>query len=84
MKVEFITTQEAESIKRSMPKSKTMEEYENYWKQLPQGKIGKIIVTPKEGIKPQTIRGRLIRAGRSLKLTIETKQVGNTVLFWCK
>ena len=40
MKVEFITTKEAENIRRTMPKSKTMEEYESYWKQLPLGQVG--------------------------------------------
>jgi hypothetical protein len=82
MKVEFITTQEAEGIKRIMPKSKTMEEYEGFWKQLPHGQVGKMVVSQKVGIKPQTIRSRLIRAGKSLSLTFETKRVSNTILFW--
>ena len=82
MKVEFITTKEAENIRRTMPKSKTMEEYEGYWKQLIDGKVGKFEVAPKDGIKPQAVRGRLIRAGKSLKLNVETKRVGNVVLFW--
>ena len=82
MKVEFITTQEAEGIKRIMPKSKAMEEYEGFWKQLPHGQVGKMVVSQKDGIKPQTIRSRLIRAGKSLSLTFETKRVSNTILFW--
>jgi hypothetical protein len=65
-----------------MPKSKTMEEYEGYLKQLIDGKVGKFEVAPKDGIKPQAVRGRLIRAGKSLKLNVETKRVGNVVLFW--
>ena len=84
VKVEFITTQEAEGIKRIMPKSKTMEEYEGFWKQLPHGQVGKMVVSQKDGIKPQTIRSRLIRAGKSLSLTFETKRVSNTILFWRK
>jgi hypothetical protein len=82
MKLEFITPQEAETIKRKMPKSKTMEEYEGYLKQLPDGQVGKIEVTPKDGIKPQTVRSRLNRASKSLNMDVETKRVGNTVLFW--
>jgi hypothetical protein len=82
MKLEFITQQEAENIKRKMPKSKTMEEYEGYLKQLPEGQVGKIEVTAKDNVKPQTIRNRLNRAGKNLELSIETKRVGYTVLFW--
>ena len=82
MKLEFITPQEAETIKRKMPKSKVMEEYEGYLKQLPEGQVGKLDVTQKDGVKPQTVRSRLNRASRSLKLDIETRRVSNTVLFW--
>jgi hypothetical protein len=84
MKVEFITTKEAENIRRTMPKSKTMEEYEGYWKQLTDGKVGKFEVSLKDGIKPQAVRGRLIRASKSLKINVETKRIANTVLFWRK
>jgi hypothetical protein len=82
MKLEFITTQEAETIRRKMPKSKTILEYEGYLKQLPENHVGKIEVTPKDGIKPQTIKNRLNRASKNLKLNIETRRVANTVLFW--
>ncbi len=82
MKLEFVTKEEAEKIRRTMPKSKVMEEYEGYLKQLPEGQVGKIEVTSKDGIKPQTVRARLNRAGKSLNIGIETRRVGNTVLFW--
>lgn len=82
MKLEFITLQEAESIRRKMPKSKTMEEYEGYLKQLPDGQVGKILVSQKDNIKPQTVRSRLNRASKNLKLDIETRRVANTILFW--
>ena len=65
-----------------MPKSKTMEEYEVYLKQLPDGQVGKIEVTLKDGVKPQTVRSRLNRAGMSLNIDVETRRVGNIVLFW--
>jgi hypothetical protein len=83
IKVEFITTKEAENIRRRMPKSKTVEEYEGYLKQIPDGKIGKFEVAPKDGTKPQNVRSRSVRAGKSLTLNVETKRVGNIVLFWC-
>jgi hypothetical protein len=82
MKLEFVTKEEAEKIRRTMPKSKTMEEYEGYLKQLPDGQVGKIIVDKKDAVKPQTIRNRLNRAGKNLELSIQTKRVGSTVLFW--
>ena len=82
MKLEFVTPQEAETIKRKMPKSRTMEEYEGYLKQLPDGQVGKFEVTQKDGIKPQTVRSRLVRASKNLELNIQTKRVANTVLFW--
>jgi len=82
MKLEFITPQEAETIRRKMPKSKAMEEYEGYLKQLPERQVGKLVVDKKDGIKPNTAKGRLIRAGKNLRLNVQTKRVGNTVLFW--
>ncbi len=82
MKLEFITQHEAETIRRKMPKSKVMEEYEGYLKQLPDGQVGKIAVAQKDNVKPQTVRSRLNRASRNLELNVETRRVGNTILFW--
>ena len=82
MKLEFITQEEAETIKRKMPKSKTMREYEDYLKQLPDGQVGKLVVDNKDGIKPNTAKARLIRASKYLNLDIQTKRVANTILFW--
>lgn len=84
MKVEFITQEEAENIKRIMPKSKTILEYEDYIKQLPKNQVGKIVLDNKDSIKPQTVRNRLNRASKNLELNMQTKRVGNTVLFWCE
>ena len=84
MKVEYISTKEAETIRRQMPKSKTMEEYEGYWKQLPKGQVGKMVVGTKDGIRPQTVKSRLARAGRNLSLDTQTKRIQNTVLFWVR
>jgi len=82
MRLEFITQKEAETIKRKMPKSKTMLEFEGYLNQLQDGQVGKIVVTPKDNVKPQTVRSRLNRAGKSLGLNIQSKRVANTILFW--
>jgi hypothetical protein len=82
MDIKYISPQEAESIKRKMPKSKVMVEFEGYLKQLPDGQVGKIETTTKDGLKPQTVRGRLIRAGKNLNIDLETRRVGNVVLFW--
>lgn len=65
-----------------MPKSKTMMEYEDYLKQLPDGPVGKLVMDNKDKIKPNTIKARLNRVGENLKPEIETKRVGNTVSFW--
>ena len=83
MKIEFITPQQAENIKRTMPKSKVMEEYESYWKQLPKGQVGKMVVGTKDDIRPQTIKARLNRAGKNLDMDCQIKRIGDTVLFWC-
>jgi hypothetical protein len=82
MKLDFITKEEAETIRRRMPKSETMEEYEGYLKQLQDGQVGKFVVTSKDNVKPQTVRSRLVRASKNLKLDIQTKRIANTVLFW--
>ena len=55
MKVEFVTREEAENIKRKMPKTKVMEEYEGYLHNLPDGQVGKIEVTEKDDVKPQAV-----------------------------
>ena len=59
-----------------------MLEYEEYLKQLPEGQLGKIEVTQKDGIKPQIVRARLVRASKNFKIDTEIKRVGNTILFW--
>jgi len=82
MNIEFITQQEADGIKRKMPKSKIILEYEGYLKQLTDGQVGKIETTQKDDVKPYTIRNRLIKASRNLEMNIEVKRVNNVILFW--
>ena len=59
-----------------------MLEYEEYIKQLPEGKVGKVEVDKKDSVKPQTVRNRLNKASKNLEMDIQTNRVGNTVLFW--
>ncbi len=82
MKLEFITPQEAESIRRKMPKSEVMEEYEGYLMKLPEGQVGKLVVDKKDHIKMNTLKTGLKRASENLKMNIKVKRVGHTILFW--
>ena len=82
MNIEFITKEQAETIKRKMPKSKIQIEYEGYLRQLPDGQVGKIEVSKKDDVKPYTIRNRMMKASRNLEMNIEIKRIGNTILFW--
>lgn len=84
MKNEYITFQQADKLTRKMPKSEVAKEYENYIKQLPQGQVGQITVDKKDGIKSNTAKARLIRAGRALGIELETKRVGTVVQYWRK
>ena len=82
MNIEFITKEQAETIKRKMPKSKIQIEYEGYLRQLPDGQVGKIEVSKKDDVKPYTIRNRMMKASMNLEMNIEIKRIGNTILFW--
>ena len=82
MKLEFITQEQAEAIKRKMPKTKVMQEYEDYLRRLPDKQVGRIEVSAKDDVKPYTIRNRLIRANKNLEIDIEVKRIGNVILFW--
>ena len=74
MKLEFITKEEAESIRRRMPKSKVMEEYEGYLKQLPQGQVGKIVMDKKDkeviSMLYDAVMDILLETGRLISLKI--------------
>ncbi|MFC1955185.1 hypothetical protein ACFLWZ_01385 [Chloroflexota bacterium] len=80
--IDYISVDEAKSLKRSMKKSPIVEEYESLLVNLPEGKAGKIDAK-KEKEKPQTIKNRLIRVGKSLTMTdLNVKRVGDIVSFW--
>ncbi len=79
--MQYISSEASEQFKRSMPKSKVMEEYEKYLRDLPKGKVGQLAVTRSE--KPQTIKNRVVRAARSLNMTdLKVKRVGDNILVW--
>ena len=81
MKIDFITQEQADTIKRKMPKTKMQIEYEGYLKQLVDGKVGKIEIA-KDDVKPYTVRNRLMKASRNLEMKIEIKRINNVILFW--
>ena len=81
MKIDFITQEQADNIKRRMPKTKVMLESENYLKQLTDGKVGKIEIA-KDDVKPYTVRNRLVKASKNLEMRIEIKRINNVILFW--
>ena len=80
MEVEYVTIDEAKSIKRRV-QSKVVAECITYLEQLPEGQAGKIVAD--DGKKANTIKNRLVRAKKSLDNNhITIRRVGNTVLFW--
>jgi hypothetical protein len=82
VKVDYVPIEEAKSLKRSVKKSPIVEEYESLLLNLPEGKAGKI-GAKKEKEKPQTIKNRLIRIGKSLNMTdLKVRRVGDIVSFW--
>lgn len=84
MKNEYITFEQADKLKRSMPKSEVSREFESYIKELPQRQVGQIIVDKKDSIKANTAKARLIRASRALGVDLQTKRVGNVIQYWRK
>ena len=50
MKNEYITFEQADKLKRRMPKSEVAREFESYIKELPQGQVGQITVDKKDSI----------------------------------
>jgi len=84
MKNEYITFQQADKLKRRMPKSEVAKEFESYIKELPQGQVGQITVDKQDSIKANTAKARLIRASKALAVTLQTKRVGNVIQYWRK
>jgi hypothetical protein len=84
MKNEYITFEQADKLKRKMPKSEAAKEFESYIKELPQEQVGQITVDKKDSIKANTAKARLIRASKALGIELQTKRVGNIVQYWRK
>ena len=84
MKNEYISFEQADRLKRRMPKSEVAKEFESYIKELPQGQVGQITVDKKDSIKANTAKARLIRASKALGINLETKRVGNVIQYWRK
>ena len=84
MKNEYITFQQADKLKRKMPKSEAAKKFESYIKELPQGQVGQITVDKEDGIKANTAKARLIRASKALRVELQTKRAGNVIQYWRK
>jgi len=84
MKNEYITFEQADKLKRQMPKSEVAKEFESYIKELPQGQVGQITVDKKDSIKANTAKARLIRASKAIGIELQTKRVGNVIQYWRK
>lgn len=84
MKNEYITFEQADRLKRLMPKSEVAKEFESYIKELPQGQVGQIVVDKKDNIKANTAKARILRASKALGVELQTKRVGNVVQYWRK
>ena len=82
VKIDYVSIDEVKSLKRKVRKSPIVEEYESLLMNLPEGKAG-MIDAKKEKEKPQTIKNRLIRIGKSVNMTdLKVKRVGDVVSFW--
>ena len=82
VKVDYVPISEVKSLKRSVKKSPIVEEYESLLMNLPEGQAGRIDAKKEKG-KPQTIKNRLIRIGKTLNMTdLKVRRVGDVVSFW--
>jgi hypothetical protein len=79
-KLEYIPVAEAKSARKVMKKSKVVEEVETMLKKLPAGQAGKIVANSE---RPQTIKNRIIRVGKSMEMKhLTVKRAGETIYFW--
>ena len=82
VQVDYTTIDEAKALRRSMTKRPIVQAYESALLDLPEGKAGKIDAK-KEKEKPQTVRNRLVRVGKSLSMSdLKVRRVGDVVSFW--
>jgi len=82
VKIDYVPIEQAKALRRSKRKSPVVEEYESFLLNLPAGKAG-MIDAKKEKERPLTIRNRLIRVGKSLRMDdLNVKRAGDTVTFW--
>lgn len=78
--IEFVAIEEALSAKRTVKKSKAVENIERALKKLPPGQSARIVAKTE---KPQTIKNRVVRVVKDLGMkNIRVKRVGNTVYFY--
>ena len=82
VKVKKISIEEAKSLKRTVKPSAIVQEYTQILKELAPGEAREIDAKV-EKEKPQTIKNRIVRLGKSLNMTeLQVKRVKDTILFW--
>ena len=82
VQISYVPIDEAKSLKRSVKKNPIVEEYESILKNLPEGQAAQVDAK-NEKEKPQTIKNRLLRIGKTLYMTdLKVKRVGDIVSFW--
>ena len=82
VKVNKISIEEAKSIKRTVKPSAIVQQYTQILKELAHGEAGEIDAKS-EKEKPQTIKNRIVRLGKSLNMTeLQVKRVGDKIFFW--
>jgi hypothetical protein len=81
LEFKIISFNDLKQMKRRVRgKSKLLEEYENYIKELPKGKVGRLTIGDN---KPVTIKNRLKRARESLNMDdLVIKRIGDHIVFW--
>ena len=80
--VDYTTIEEAKALRRSMTKRPIVQEYESLLLNLPEGTAGQID-SRNEKEKPQTVKNRLVRVGKSLNMTdLKVRRTGDIVSFW--
>jgi hypothetical protein len=82
VKVKRISIEQAKSMKRTIKPSAIVQEYTQILKELAPGEAREI-EAKSEKEKPQTIKNRIVRLGKSLQMPeLKVKRVGDIITFW--
>jgi hypothetical protein len=82
VKVKHISIEQAKSMKRIIKPSAIVQEYTQILKELVPGEAREID-SKSEKEKPQTIKNRIVRVSKLLKMSeFQVKRVGDNIMFW--